>query len=231
MAIIVKDATGASTTVKTIDDLLDDAGVIDDANPLSAKLMGGTSHIGRVGGTTRRARAGFTRPSSATDYAAGDLIANSATAASVTPLVFDVARIASGSGRISGATCVMEAASGSLALPSFDLLLFRPQGNIPFADGAYVADNAPLALLAAQVAQLIAVISFSPLRWRNRTGGNTGSGPLLYQAAPVSPRQFAPFDLNPLGVTFLRGLLQTTAPWTPGATTVAIDITLDVDQD
>ncbi|QWV14414.1 hypothetical protein [Marinobacter adhaerens] len=232
MSIIVKDATGAPVTVKTIDDLLKDAGSVSEGNPLPVSVQGGSSHMGRVGGTTRRPMAGFVRPGDLTAYSAGDLIANSQTATEVTPLVFEVARQPSGSGRISGATCVLEAASGSLnPLPQFDLLLFRPQGDIPYGDGLYPADNAALYLTAPQMAQLVAVIRFSDLGWRNRQGGNTGSGPLLYQTAPISPRQFAPFDLDPLGVTHLRGLVQTTAAWAAPNVGITFDFTLDVDQD
>lgn len=62
MSIIVKDATGAPVTVKTIDDLLKDAGSVSEGNPLPVSVQGGSSHMGRVGGTTRRPMAGFVRP-------------------------------------------------------------------------------------------------------------------------------------------------------------------------
>lgn len=231
MTITVKDATGINRTVKTIDDLLDASGEVTPDNPLDVELQPGTAHVGRIGGTTRRPSASFVRPSSATTYTAGDVIANSATAGSVTPMEFEVARVPNGSGRITGATCYIEAASGSVVLPKFDLLLFRPQGNVPFGSGLYLADNAPWNLTAVQMAQLVAVISFSELRWRNRIGGNTGSGTLLWQSAPITPRQFAPFDLNPLGVNFLRGMLQVQNAWAPGAVANTFTFNLDVDQD
>ncbi len=48
---------------------------------------------GNVGGITTIVSDSFTRPSDTTTYAVGDLIANSTTAGSVTPLILPVARI------------------------------------------------------------------------------------------------------------------------------------------
>lgn len=57
----------------------------------------GESHIGEVGGALTRASANFTRPADATAYASGDLVANSTTAGSVTPLTLTCGRGSSGS--------------------------------------------------------------------------------------------------------------------------------------
>jgi len=115
-----------------------------------------------AGGFTPSARATYTRASDATTYAIGDMIGNSTTAASVVPMTFTVARMASGSGRISGARCVVTAASGTIVLPAFDLLLFRPvDANTPFTAGSYPADNAALAISSAAYIELSAIFSFS----------------------------------------------------------------------
>lgn len=53
-----------------------------------------------VAGVVSRPTATFTRPADTTAYAVGDLVANSTTAGSVTPLQFTVARSAAGSGMI-----------------------------------------------------------------------------------------------------------------------------------
>lgn len=58
------------------------------------------AHIGQVGGTTTRPSASFTVPNSAATYAIGDLIANSATAGSVTPMTFTVGRITNSGGML-----------------------------------------------------------------------------------------------------------------------------------
>lgn len=52
---------------------------------------------GQVGGFTLNPSANFTRPSDTNVYASGDLVANSTTAASVTPLSWTIGRVAAGS--------------------------------------------------------------------------------------------------------------------------------------
>lgn len=52
---------------------------------------------GQIGGFTLNPSANFTRPGDTTAYASGDLVANSTTAGSVTPLSFSIARVAAGS--------------------------------------------------------------------------------------------------------------------------------------
>lgn len=71
------------------------------ANKLSGGITvtGSTSEIYRVGNTIR-ATATFTRPADTTAYASGDLVANSTTAGSVTPMSFAIGRFAGGSGMI-----------------------------------------------------------------------------------------------------------------------------------
>ena len=83
----------------------------------------------------------LTRPSDTTAYAANDAIANSTTAASVTPLEFGVARRASGgSGLVIGARLLTNSAT---AFAAMRLHLFN---RAPFAVAGYQADNAALAL-------------------------------------------------------------------------------------
>lgn len=57
----------------------------------------GETHIGEVGGAIARTTANFTRPGDTTPYASGDLVANSTTAGSVTPLSLTCGRGSSGS--------------------------------------------------------------------------------------------------------------------------------------
>lgn len=61
------------------------------------KVGDGEAHIGEVGGRTATPSATFTRPSNTTAYASGDLVADSTTAGSVTPLSWTAARVAAGS--------------------------------------------------------------------------------------------------------------------------------------
>lgn len=67
---------------------------------LIAATPAGENHIGQVGGTTVNPTDNFTRPADTTQYASGDLVANSTTAGSVTPGTLTVARIAGGSGML-----------------------------------------------------------------------------------------------------------------------------------
>lgn len=60
----------------------------------------GETHIGEVGGNSAVAVASFNRPANVTAYASGQLVANSVTAGSVTPLTLAVARKNGGTGII-----------------------------------------------------------------------------------------------------------------------------------
>lgn len=67
------------------------------SNPLPITAVAGENHLGEVGGVLATPSANFTRPADTTAYALGDLVANSTTAGSVTPLSWTAARVAAGS--------------------------------------------------------------------------------------------------------------------------------------
>lgn len=69
----------------------------DASGRLQTVAAAGENHIGEVGGRIATPSANFTRPSDTTAYASGDLVANSTTAGSVTPLSWTAARVAAGS--------------------------------------------------------------------------------------------------------------------------------------
>lgn len=171
--------------------------------------------------------ANFTRPASATQYTAGDHVANSETGASVTPMVFTLPRT---SGKVIGARCVIEPASGNLVITAadFDLLLLRPQTNIPFAAGSYPADNAALTLTAAIYREFVGSIRFSAGNWRNPLGALTAST-AGYQSSSFATRPYASFNLDGLSTVTLIGLIQVVAAWNPGNVANRFDITLDVE--
>jgi len=184
------------------------------------------------GGFTPRVTGVLVRPSDATQYAIGDIIANSATANLVVPISFTVARVAGGSGRISGCRCVVSAASGTIVLPAFDLLLFRPEAGIPFAAAGYPADNAALSITAAAMIEKVAIMSFSATGWRNSAGGATATGTAVYQSVVLaSGRPYAPFNLTSCGGQAILGVLQAQNTWNPGAVVNTLTFALDVDQD
>jgi hypothetical protein len=210
-----------------------------DADPLSVRgllassLPAGENHVGQYGGHTPRVSGSVARPADATTYAPGDIIGNSLTAASVVPITFaGAARVTNGSGRISGARCVVTAASGTIVLPKFDLLVFRPASGVPFAAGGYPADNAALNVSSAAMREIVAIFSFLDTGWRNQAGGATAAGDHAYQAATIaSGRPYAPFNLAGLASADLLGLVQAQSAWAPGAVVNSIDFVLDVDQD
>lgn len=192
--------------------------------------QGGASG-GASGGITPRVTASYARPADNTAYAIGDLIGNSGTANLVVPISFTAARVAGGSGRITGARCVVTAASGTIVLPAFDLLLFRPEASIPFAAAGYPADNAALTVSSAAMLQLVGVLAFSATNWRNSAGGSTAAGAAIYQSSGFVSRPYAPFNLATTGLATLLGLLQAQNTWTPTGVVNTFDFNLDVDQD
>lgn len=195
--------------------------------------IGGISVLGRFGRITPRITGQIVRPADVTQYSLGDNIGNSVTASAVVPITFSAcARNVNLSGRLTGASAVVTAASGTIVLPAFDLLIFRPSTDIPFAAGSYPADNTALNVSAAAMKDLVAVFAFSASAWRNQAGGATAAGDHIYQTAqPVLSRLECPFNLQGLDSADLRGLLQAQNTWNPGAVINTIDIALDVSQD
>lgn len=179
-------------------------------------------------GRTPRVTASISVPADATTFAIGDHIANSMTGASVTPMTFTIGR---GSGRISGARVTVTAASGTIVLPAFDLLIFRPVTSIPFAAGSYPANNAALNVSAAAMDELVAVIPFTASAWRNQAGGATAVGSAVYQPGVPVTRPYAPFDLTGLATQTLVGIVQAQSAWAPGAVAQTLRFALDTDAD
>jgi hypothetical protein len=181
-------------------------------------------------GGARRVTGTFANPSSAGAYAAGDIIANSATAGLVVPIIFTMPRSA---GRLTGCRCVVTPASGSLVIAAldFDLLLFRSNTSIPFAAAGYPADNAALNVSAAAFREMVGIFRFVNTAWRNPAGGVT-AGITGYQATgPASTRLSEPFDLSGLAATTILGVVQAQGIWTPGAVINTFDFALDVSLD
>jgi hypothetical protein len=67
------------------------------------EIAAGETHIGEVGLRASVISANFSRPADTTAYVSGDLVANSTTAGSVTPLSFSAARVAAGNFKVSRA--------------------------------------------------------------------------------------------------------------------------------
>lgn len=161
--------------------------------------------------------ANFTRPADNTAYSAGDAIANSATLASVVPLTWKLP--ASTNGQIIGCRAVVTPASGSLVITAldFDLLVFRPATDIPFAAGSFPADNTAMAFTAAAYRDLIATFSFVNSAWRGTSGALTAEA--LGTQAVAAAFANSCFSVGGLGaanaMTTLIGVVQARAAWTP----------------
>jgi hypothetical protein len=67
---------------------------------VQAATPAGENHIGAVGGNSAVVGGSFNRPADTTAYAIGDLVANSTTAGSVTPIACAAARVSAGTGVI-----------------------------------------------------------------------------------------------------------------------------------
>lgn len=216
---LAADDLGGNRKIKRVKLAIGGNGVavdVDDSNPIPVR------------GTTPRVTAQVNKPASATQYALGDHIAGSLTGSAVNPIVFTMPRPA---GRISGARAVVTAASGAIVFPAFDLILFRPETNIPFASNSYPADNEPLTISAAAYREAVAVIPFSASLWRNQAGAFAAAGPTGYQPGVPTLRPFAPFNLTGLANQQLRGVIQAQSTWNPGNVAYTIDFALDVDAD
>lgn len=109
-------------------------------HPLRVWMSGSDVGASVAQGNSVQAAVELTRPSDTNAYAIGDAIANSTTAASVTPLQFTVARGTGGAGRIIGGQMWLNSAT---AFGAMRLHLFN---TTPFAAAGFQADNAALAL-------------------------------------------------------------------------------------
>lgn len=185
-----------------------------------------------AGGFTPDCFATFTRPSDTTAYAAGDIVANSTTGASVVPLRFPALRTANGSGVITGGRVIKS--DDDLTNASFRLWIFSRQ---PFAAAGYPADNAALTLTYAAMQSFVGMIDFT-------TFIDAGSA----NVAVANPtRNLLPFNCSRAqrmptsdtitvgGVTYdgtqlLYGVLEARAAYTP-ASAEQFTVWLDVQQD
>lgn len=98
-SITVKDASGSNQTVNTLPAL--GAAASAAAIPVvPASDWASENHLGEIGARTIIASGSVTRPADTNAYAIGDLIANSVTAGSVTPMSLTAARVNQGTGMV-----------------------------------------------------------------------------------------------------------------------------------
>ncbi len=176
---------------------------------------------------TKHVSASYSRAGQATQYTAGDIIANSQTAASVTPIAFELLRPC---GRIMGARMAVAPASGNLVIANMDidLLLFRPATSIPFAAAGYPKDNDPVGLTKAKCDELLGVLSFLEGGWRNQLGALTAGEFGWQRIFPTAP---IPFNIEGLGTLTLPAIMQAADIWNPGNVVQTFGFALEVEYD
>lgn len=97
---------------------------VDSTVPVGTQPVAGENHLGEVGGHSAVVPASFTRPATTPTYAVGGLVANSGTAASVTPMTFiGACRKIGGTGRATAAR--LSKTSTSLTNASYRLHLYK----------------------------------------------------------------------------------------------------------
>lgn len=151
----------------------------------------------------------FTRPSDTTQYSANDLVANSATAASVVPLKWGLNGIGK-QGRIRGVRIYKS--DKTVTLASFKVYIFGADPGVP-TNG----DNGALAIASA--ADFIDVVTIDQATGAF-AGGTTG---VLKRSAAVD----IPYNLPTLS-SKLYGLIQATAGYTPASAEV-FTVTLEIE--
>ena len=102
-------------------------------------LGGGENHIGQVGGESTVAAATLTRPTGAITYASGQLVANSGTAGSVTPLSLTAGRRNGGTGMVRRVRLASSASTAAGA--GFRVHLFRGAPTSGVGDGGAFAGS------------------------------------------------------------------------------------------
>lgn len=155
--------------------------------------------------------ASFTRPANTTAYAAGDLVANSTTAGSVTPLSFTSAIRAAGDAvRIE--RCRIRKSSTGLTNTTFRLHLFESSPTLSVGDNAAFNSSGVLGVNNA----LAYVGSFAVTMQNSGSDGAIGFGvPLVGNGV----------TLQPGSGTTIYGLIEATGAYTPtSGETIAVDL-------
>lgn len=219
--VTVKDSTGTTKTMRTTTSggvetpahyltKSDGTALLDEstaANSLPVVLPSDMPLIGR--GVTNP-QDSFTRPSDTTAYAAGDLVANSTTAGSVTVLSFTLARYTAGAGAILRARLSKTTTTLTAAVFRLHLYVSTP-GTITNGDnGAFSTSGGGSSPIYLGAIDITCTQAF--------TNGAVGFG------VPDSP-----IFVKLTGGTAVKGLLEARAAYAPGNGETFV-VTLEVEQ-
>lgn len=176
----------------------------------------------------RRVHATFTRPADATTYTAGDEISNSATAALVVPMTFDVSGFRKV--RLQKIGIDVTPASGNLVIATFTFWVFiYKTADAPTPVGDNVAATIPGASR-----NLAARFPIGAATWVNPQGALTAGTNGWQEALPSIPTvngallEFTGSEGNGEART-LTANLQTTSAWAPGAVVNVFNVWLDLE--
>jgi hypothetical protein len=171
-------------------------------------LPAGENHIGAFGGNLVVVGGSVTRPANTTAYASGQLVANSTTAGSVTPItIAGAARVNAGTGAIAGVR--LSTSSTNLTSASFRVHFFKVSPTVANGDGAALSAN---------------VLGATEIGYVDVTVDVAGSDGAKGSAAPA--RNLLYFDTG-AATTSLYALIEARGAYTPTSAevlTVAAEI-------
>jgi hypothetical protein len=152
----------------------------------------------------------ITRPADTTAYAAGDLVANSTTAGSVTPFSWSVALNASGCARIEKLVITK---TGTAVTPNFKMFFFNASPTSTVGDNVAFDSSGTLSTSGAANLRGAIVVTMSTAA----SDGAQGAG---------TPVVGGGITVCPTSGTTIYGLMETLTAWTP---TSAEQITASVE--
>lgn len=166
-------------------------------NASAAEVIAGESHLGSVGGDTKKATAEFTRPSNATPYAAKDVVGPAAGSAFLA--IADAGRIPGGSGYI---TKVRLETDQEANVVNFRVWFFSA------FPATLINDNDPMGLVYADAAKRVGYVDIGAMTSEVAAAGDAAQAQnteirLAYECA--------------VGVTGLIFVVETPAIFTPGS--------------
>lgn len=204
--IDVKDAAGSTQTIQQPN--ANGQAAMASSRPVA---IASDQSIIPVGSKSIVASATFTRPANTTAYSIGDIVANSTTAGSVTPMSFTVARVNAGTGRIWRAR--MSTSKTVVGTEMWRLYLFTSSPTVAAGDnGAFSANIVAAGHIGC----------FDIIAERVGSDGSKGvSGP--------SNGSFVQFVAG-AGVQVIYGLLEIRTTYTPTSGETYV-VELEVEQD
>jgi len=223
-SITVKDASAVTQTVQTLPSVGQTTmsaslpvAIASDQGAVPVTPAATESFLGSVGTRSTVASSSFTRPADTTAYASGDMVANSTTAGSVSPMSLTVARKSQWTGKILRAR--LSKSSTGMTNPNFRVHFFKISPTTSAGDNApafYPAANAINGLASGYIGACDIVMD------QQFSDGASGRGSPLVGSAMI-------FDTAAASQT-IYALIEARGAYAPG-NAETFTLTLEVDQD